>query len=153
MLRQSSIRRTDLRSPSSSSDHSSLDHGIKLHLQRNFENLYQKSLFANGSQDAEGRDSASDQDQPSGEEEYEFRLFAKPASVTKQPKESRITIRSPTPPSGNAGFLRAKRSESYYFVGPPSEQLRKQYEESAISGDQLVEGLKIRWVWLGLHFE
>ena len=77
---------------------------------------------------------------------YEFRLFAKPIKPSDLTKAKKIILRSPTPPSREPGFVNARRSDTYYFAGQPSEELRRQYRQAAISGEQLARGLSLKWV-------
>lgn len=83
------------------------------------------------------------------DEEYDFRLFASLTDPSK-PTRDRITLKSPTPPSGEPGFVKARRSDAYYFTGPLKLELQQQYRQAAISGDQIEQGLITRWVRLWL---
>lgn len=92
-----------------------------------------------------------EQVQGEDEEEYDFRLFTRPsasgpASVGASNILQRIALRSPSPASGESGFTSGRRPDKYYFAGDTGRELTEQYERAAVSGQDIIEGLKIRWV-------
>ena len=92
-----------------------------------------------------------EQVQGQGEEEYDFRLFAKPSasgprSAAGNNIPQRIALRSPSPASGESGFTVAARPDKYYFAGRTEADLAEQYVQAAVSGQDIIEGLKMRWV-------
>ncbi len=92
---------------------------------------------------------------PPGDEDnaaYEFRLFA--GSTGNRPSNrpdnglQRITLRSPTPLNSEPGFLRPQRPDGHYFSGDKSSEMAERFSSVAVSGEQVLEGLKMRWVCL-----
>lgn len=85
------------------------------------------------------------------EEVYEFRLFKKPSGPEISNRShhifQKIALRSPTPESGEPGFLKPRRPDNYYFTGDANAELVEQYQRAAVSGAEILEGLKARWVW------
>lgn len=79
------------------------------------------------------------------DETYEFRLFAR--SITKSiTAPQRITLRSPTPASGEPGFVVPERGNGYYFTGPISKEEGERFREVAVSGEDVMEQSGTRWV-------
>lgn len=76
------------------------------------------------------------------EDEFEFRLFATPGKPTTA---VRVRVRSPTPAHGEPGFVQPRRSDGYYFTGSNNEKA-EQYRDAAVTGEELVKGLRVRWV-------
>ena len=84
-------------------------------------------------------------------DDYEFHLFTRSsalglASVGKSNGPQRITLRSPSPADGGLGFESGGRPDNYYFTGDTSLELAKQYTQTAMSGQDVIEGLKRSWV-------
>ena len=84
------------------------------------------------------------------EEAYEFRLFSAPTSKPSDPQRphnapQRIVLRSPTPPSGDPGFINPRRPDTYYFTGPNSPEKSEQYRTAAITAEEIFKGLAVRW--------
>lgn len=91
-----------------------------------------------------------EQIQGEDEEEYDFRLFARPstsgpASVGTNNVAQRIALRSPSPAGGESGFTCEGRPTEYYFAGHTGAELAEQYYRAAVSDQDVVEGLKMRW--------
>lgn len=80
------------------------------------------------------------------EDEYEFRLFAKPLDPTKPTPNTRIVVRSPSPTQGEPSLINPRRLDAYYFTGDTSEVLMEQYRRSAVTGEHITKGLITRWV-------
>ena len=95
-----------------------------------------------------------------GLEEYEFRLFSEPSkgenatSLGNGPQ--RIAIKSPPPINGNPEFVVPRRPNDYYFTGPLDATHSEELRAVAVSGEDIMRGLKVRWVcifpvlWLAL---
>ena len=84
-----------------------------------------------------------------GVEDYEFRLFSGPRkgkAANSDGAIQRIAIRSPTPISGDPGFVIPRRPDSYYFTGPLNGVRAEQIAAAAISGEEIVKGLNLKWV-------
>lgn len=84
------------------------------------------------------------------EEEYDFRLFTKPSSlgstsVGASNIPQRITLKSPSPADDELALAGRGRPDEYYFAGHTDAQLMEQYVRAAVSGQDLIEGLKMRW--------
>ena len=58
----------------------------------------------------------------------------------------KISLRSPSPASGESGFVRTERPATYYYTGETSAERAEQYRIAAVSGEQLLQGLGTRWV-------
>ncbi|MCJ1253457.1 hypothetical protein MMC24_001269 [Lignoscripta atroalba] len=81
---------------------------------------------------------------------FEFRLFSKSTSKPLHTNERagvplRVNIRSPSPCVGEPGFLRPRRSDTYYFKGDPSVEEKEQYRSAAVSGDEITRQISVRW--------
>lgn len=152
-----SIRRADLESRSSSEGSRSSD----LESEACFrEQLEQKYAFAedyhivksnNGEPSRANIPSTVEPPVDDDEVAYDFRLFARSAGsglpASQKPGLQRITLRSPTPINAEPGFMKAQRPQSYYLTGATTAELAEQFSRSAVSGKQVVECLKTRWVW------
>lgn len=83
-------------------------------------------------------------------EAYEFRLFSKQfaskSSASNEQNARMIVLRSPTPTNTSPGFLIARRPDAYYFTDVASAQKKKRFESTAVSGEQILMGLKDTWV-------
>jgi len=81
---------------------------------------------------------------------YEFRLFAKPAKGTAQEKIGntlqKIALRSPTPADRDPGFMQARRPDSFYFTGRGNPEQAKRFQESAVSAEDIMKNVSMRWV-------
>ena len=90
---------------------------------------------------------ASDHEEDSA---FDFRLFSRSAKVGISGaignSPQRIQLRSPTPQHGDPGFLVSRRPPSYYFFGPGSEQRAHQYAQAAVSGEDILNNSKMKWV-------
>ncbi|KAF2859205.1 hypothetical protein K470DRAFT_219693 [Piedraia hortae CBS 480.64] len=74
------------------------------------------------------------------DESLEFCLFAPNGSTGGVVK---VRLKSPTPPSGDGGFIQPKRPREYYFAETSSAR-KKEYEASAVSGAQVLARSKQR---------
>lgn len=83
-------------------------------------------------------------------EAFEFRLFSeKPASKSAASNNQisrKIVLRSPTPTNISPGFVIARRPDAYYFTDASSAQKKERFEDTAVSGEEIIKGLKITWV-------
>ena len=92
-------------------------------------------------------------------EEYKFRLFARPPALSVDASSVHrrmITLRSLSPAVGGNGLGRSSsasrgRPDDYYFAGETSAELAAQYAHAATSGQEIIEGLKRRWVCFVPH--
>ncbi|KAG8625904.1 hypothetical protein KVT40_006305 [Elsinoe batatas] len=77
------------------------------------------------------------------EEEAEFNLFSRPSNgAASQP--SKITLRSPTPDAAG-GIIVRERPSTYYFTGPISAELAREYRIAAISGEVIRQWSHTPW--------
>ena len=145
-LNQNSIRRADLRSESQTPEPGNSDALLQEQLHERLAKFYDAhSDISSTGEATEGKGTTLNVTENDADE-YEFRLFAKPTKSSDS-IGNRVVLRSPTPPSGDPGFLKAKRPDTFYFTGRPSEELLEQYQQAAVSGEQLARGLDVRWVW------
>lgn len=80
-------------------------------------------------------------------EAFEFPLFSKKsASAPGNTSFQRIILRSPTPTNQNPGFLKSQRPVAYYFTDVISPVKAEQYQSAAMTGEDIIAGLKTRWV-------
>ncbi|KAK8226965.1 hypothetical protein HDK77DRAFT_121080 [Phyllosticta capitalensis] len=91
-------------------------------------------------------------DAASEDEELEFRLFAAPArnaatdgAAAAAAAPQKIRIKSPELENGDGGFVNPERPNSYYFYGQPNEELRRQLETAAVTGDQVMSWALQKW--------
>ena len=85
------------------------------------------------------------------EDEYDFRLFTNSSRLgstsdgaSKAPR--RITLRSPSPADSGLAFAGRGPPDGYYFAGHTDAQLTEQYVRAAVSSQDVIGGVKIRWV-------
>ena len=131
------------------------DHVLETYFRQQLEQLYPDSSQAfaavDGAEISNPGGAAAEQDQCENEREYDFRLFAKPLAPGPKPVGAssvpqRISLRSPSPADGKSGFKNGGRPAKYYFAGGTSPGLAEQYVQSAVSGEDIIEALKMRWV-------
>lgn len=84
-------------------------------------------------------------------EAFDFRLFSTstkkiPGAAEVHDKPQKIVIKSPSPENGDPGFTQPRRPESYYFTGVSAPKRRQQYEEVAVSAQEVLNNLGIHYV-------
>lgn len=149
-----SVRRSEIYSRSSSAERSQIDISellLREHLERTFIN--QQRDWSLNVQNADPLQTAADsldvhQDHPDA---FEFRLFfskksASKSSVSNEQASRKILLRSPTPTNTIPGFMIARRLDAYYFTDVASAQMKEQFESTAVSGEEIMKGLKDTWV-------
>lgn len=148
-----SIDRTDI--GLSTTGPNSPDPVLAAYFRQQLEQLYadpSPALVANDATESGDAGGATvEQIQGEDEDEYDFRLFARPstsgpASVGTNNVAQRIALRSPSPAGGESGFTCEGRPTEYYFAGHTGAELAEQYYRAAVSDQDVVEGLKMRWV-------
>lgn len=149
-----SVERTDLESPTTEANPDPVLQSYYLQqLQQQYADPSQAlALAVNGGADSDAaHGAASEQAQDEKAEEYDFRLFTRTsalgtAHIGTSNGPQRVTLRSPSP-VGNALVLASRgRPDEYYFAGLTSPELADQYTRAAVSGPEIIEGLKMRWV-------
>ncbi|KAL8971443.1 MAG: hypothetical protein Q9183_001052, partial [Haloplaca sp. 2 TL-2023] len=81
------------------------------------------------------------------EEAYDFKLFSSKtkgagSSVQQLP---RVLLRSPSPGDAEAGFVRPRRRDDYYYTGVPTLAKLMQYRDAAIEGDDVLKESGSKW--------
>ncbi len=145
------VRRADLASRQSSvgtgSENVELEARFRQQVQHTHETSPQIGISAQGPSQDEGQSGQVVDEDPV---EYDFRLFSKPAVSSRQEDSAKhiqkIALRSPTPDVSESGFVTAQRPNNFYFTGAPSPCRVQKYSEIAISGEDVLRGLKIRHV-------
>ena len=148
-----SIGRADLESSTTEPDSPNPD--LETYYRQQLEQLYtdpSQALAANdGTELGHLVGATAELVQGKDEEEYDFRLFTRPsasgpASAGASNVLQRIALRSPSPTSGGSAFVDGRRPDSYYFAGDTGGELAAQYAQAAVSGQDIMQGLKMRWV-------
>lgn len=107
---------------------------------------HQYDLLQFRNQSAEQQHDSGAIDDADGEDLVDFRLFAS----TKEHPSTRIVLRSPTPQRGDSGFVITQRPHSRYFTGEITQTQSEQYRQAAISGEEVIAGLKTKYTGLAL---
>lgn len=146
-----SVRRSELRTPSPL-DNVPPSKEVREQWQQQLD-----QVFSNGLESQHTREPDSDAAQLAGRlpdqsrvEAYEFRLFSSKAKTTQASGQeiTKIRIESPTPVSGEPGFVRPRRSEDYYFTFANGDVERERYKEVAVDGERILKEAHARWVCL-----
>ncbi|MCJ1354193.1 MAG: hypothetical protein MMC33_004180 [Icmadophila ericetorum] len=144
------VRREELHSRSSSPDSpSSIDPDIESKLREHFEKNYLQ--IENETIDSQVTIEPHKNTDRDGEVDgFEFRLFSKSTlkAVTATngiPTVSRVTIRSPSPVTGEPGFIHPRRPTSYYFTYALSEEEKLRLQASAVSGQDIFKEARRSW--------
>ncbi|KAL8800095.1 MAG: hypothetical protein Q9182_005407 [Xanthomendoza sp. 2 TL-2023] len=148
MLSQyASVRRSELRSRSSSPDAVGSDDDVKDQWRRQLDQLYQDRFSkqeTNPIEPSEGYQGAIDD---LHEEAYEFQLFSqkpKPSTISA-PQPQRILLRSPSPEIKEPGFVHPNRSPRFYFTGAESRENRQRFREVAVEGHDVQKESQAKW--------
>ena len=154
-MRDRSIGRIDLES--STSEPNSPDPVLESYLRQQLEKLYadpsEASAASDGTQkDKNDQDIAENAQVDDDDEEYKFHLFRRslrsgPALNGTSSGPQRIALRSPSPAGDGPHFVNGGRPDDYYFSGNTSAELAEQYAQAAVSEQDIISGLKIRWVY------
>ena len=148
-----SIYRTDLESPTTqqSSPDPVLESYFRQQLQQLFSDPSQALAANDGTEVDKICGGTIEQTLSDKEEKYAFRLFTRrsasgPASVGTSKDPQQITIRSPSPAGVDLTLTRRGPPDKYYFTGDTSPELAEQYAQAAVSGQDIIDGFKMRWV-------
>jgi len=152
----SSVRRQDLYSTSPSPTPSTPDQSVRARLRQRYEAAYQlpallEEVLSPVVPNIDPTPAVGDFRAPDNNEAFEFHLFSnpvsKPNSSEQAPeKASRILIRSPSPVSGEPGFVQPRRPDRFYFATPPTVEQRARLEATAISADVIIAEQAHKWV-------
>ena len=142
------MRRADLRSESPSSEHPNLDlrWEYREYLTRHYTAPSEPAIYDLDCKDEESKSKDPEQVESKDSKEYEFQLFSKPKQATQSIITNKVILSSPSPPSKSPGFINGRRPDAYYFTGQLKSELKEQYQEAAISSQQLLQGLDSKWV-------
>ena len=148
-----SIGRKDLES--STSELNSPDPVLESYLRQQLEKLYadpsQALAASDGTQEVKNDQAITENAQDNDDEGYEFHLFRRPfvsgpALIGTSSGPQRIALRSPSPAGDGLHFVNGGRPDDYYFSGVTSAELAEEYAQAAVSEQDIISGLKIRWV-------
>ena len=148
-----SVGRIDLES--STSEPNSPDPVLKSYFRQQLEKLYadpsQALAASDGTQKDKNEQAITENAQDDDDEEYEFHLYRRtlvsgPALNGTSSGPQRIALRSPSPAGDGLYFVNGGRPDGYYFSGGTSAELAEQYAQAAVSGQDIISGLKVRWV-------
>ena len=126
-----------------------MDSEIQDKLRRQFEKEFLISAITKNSDNSEVHDEEIVRSEPAPEpEDYEFRLFSKPAPgfTNSDDAPTRIKIKSPTPTSGEPGFIQPRRPDSYYFRDYLDDEEATRFRAAAVSGEDVLAEVPRRWV-------
>ena len=149
------VARVDLDSQSSSDDDGNPYPALEARFRDQVERSYVDEGYKTETHDqgiVEDLDTAA-VGQPVEEDEdaYTFRLFAGPKGSGppkgKDKGVQKVILSSPSPAGGEPGFVNPRRQLDYYFTGTASAEQAEQYSNATISSEQLLQGLKTRWVF------
>ena len=146
-----SVRREDLHSRSPSPQSATPDVALETLFRERFEENYTSAKECGPLQSEIPAVEATVEEPNEEEEAFDFRLFStsarKPSDSTgAQDTPRKIVIKSPSPVIGESGFTRAPRPESYYFAGASTLERRQQFEQVALSGQEVLKGQDFRYV-------
>ena len=149
LLISSSVRRADLHSDSSSSQSPSPNENLYIKKLAATYHVPSNPLFASqGPLDEKDVSSSLSEDV----EAFEFSLFSKRATAGTSEGASasapKIQLRSPSPINPIPGFIVPRRPHDYYFTGQVTSERSVQFRQAAVSGEQIIQGLRTRWVSL-----
>lgn len=128
-----------------------LESYFRQQLQQRYADPSQALAASGGTEIDTAHGAISEQPQSDNGEVYDFPLFARPsasgpASVGLNNGPQRITLRSPSPARDSLGLIGEGRPDEYYFAGDTGPELTAQYTQAAVSGQDIIEGLSMRWV-------
>lgn len=128
-----------------------LESYFRQQLQQRYADPSQALVASGGTEIDTAHGAISEQLQSDKGEVYDFPLFARPsasgpASVGLNNGPQRITLRSPSPARDSLGLISGGRPDAYYFAGDTGPELTEQYTQVAVSGQDIIEGLSMRWV-------
>lgn len=138
-----SVQRSEIASQFSSAKASALDAASREQLEKSYYKLRDWCVNENELVTKPGAARGDVIVEPS-EDVFQFRLFSKKSSSV--PVAQRVVLRSPTPTNQNPGFLVPSRPDSYYFTNGSSIEKIQQYQQAAVTGDDILKGLNGKWV-------
>lgn len=139
-----SVQRSEIASQSSSAEAPALDAASREQLEKSYYYKLRDWCVNENELDTKAGAVRGDVIVEPSEDVYQFRLFSKKSSLV--PGAQRIVLRSPTPTNQNPGFLVPSRPDSYYFTNASSIEKIQQYQQAAVTGEDIVKGLSGIWV-------
>ena len=148
-----SIGRID--SEYSTSEPNSPDPVLESYFRQQLEKLYadpsEASAASDGTQNDKNDQAIAENARDDDGEEYEFHLFRRslvsgPALIGTSSGPQRIALRSPSPAGDGPHFVNGGRLDEYYFSGDTSAERAEQYAQAAVSEQDIISGLKVKWV-------
>lgn len=140
-----SVQRSEIASRCSSIEPSALDAASRKQLEDSYHQKLRDWFVHKNELDTRSGAAGGDVILEPCEDAFQFRLFSKKAALF--PEAQRIVLRSPTPTNQNPGFLVPSRPDSYYFTNALNIEKIQQYQQAAVTGDDIMKGLKDIWVW------
>ena len=81
---------------------------------------------------------------------YSFPLFSQKATSTLAASTGRvyqtINLKSPTPPTTSPDLIFQRRPTTYYLSGIPSREIAEQYQQAAVTGEEVMKYRQTKWV-------
>ncbi|KAL9012395.1 MAG: hypothetical protein Q9173_002835 [Seirophora scorigena] len=147
LTESSSVRRSELRSPSASPGAVSPSEELKLQWQQQICQVYTSAFEVDAQPDNAAAKAIRPPLDPLDEETYDFRLFSGKAKTDHPSSQqiSKVRIESPTPVTEEPGFVHPRRSEDYYFTRARSDVERRRYEEATVDGEQVLKESRAKW--------
>ncbi len=148
MILVNSVQRFEIASRSSTDEPSTLDTTTRKQLEKAYHKKLE-ILFRDDNDLQIAKASTGDKyvEEPIGIDAFEFRLFSTKSTLAPEdPPLKRIVLRSPTPTNQNPGFLVSTRPDAYYFAPATGAEKIAQYQQAAVTGEEIMKGLKDRWV-------
>lgn len=139
-----SVQRSEITSQSSSVEASALDAASREQLEKTYYHKLRDWCVNENELDTKPGAAMGDVIVEPSEDIFQFRLFSEKSSSVRGGQ--RIVLRSPTPTNQNPGFLVPSRPDSYYFTNGSSIEKIKQYQQAAVTGDDIVKGFNGIWV-------
>ncbi|KAL8676225.1 MAG: hypothetical protein Q9186_007239 [Xanthomendoza sp. 1 TL-2023] len=141
------VRRSELRSKSSSPDPVKSYDDVKNQFRRQLDQLYQHGISEQQTNPVEPSEECQGAIDDINEEAYEFQLFSqKPEQSTiSAPQPPKILLRSPSPENKEPGFVHPTRSPYYYFTGAESRDRRLQFQNVAVEGHDVQKESQAKW--------
>ena len=140
-----SVQRSEIASRCSPTEPSALDAASREQLEKSYHQKLRDWFVNKDELDTKTGAAGGDVILEPCKDAFQFRLFSKKAALF--PEAQRIVLRSPTPTNQNPGFLVPSRPDSYYFTNASSIEKIQQYQQAAVTGDDIMKGLKDIWVW------
>ncbi|KAL8736688.1 MAG: hypothetical protein Q9166_000054 [cf. Caloplaca sp. 2 TL-2023] len=142
------VRRSGLRSRSSSLESVGSNDGVKDQWRRQLDYIYQDDIVEQQKHDTKNPivEPQSTIDE-ANDASYEFNLFSqKPRqSAVSGPQRPKVLLRSPSPETKEPGFVRPARSSGYYFTVVGTEEEQMSFRDVAVEGVDVIRESQVKW--------